>query len=144
MTSLPFMGRERPRSGQGGGVWGRAPVKETIVVASDSPTLPMLRIGCPSPRGERRVLERQLNRLDHAVEIRTDIGIPESQRVETSLAEDRITHGIVSDLPLVISVLAAVDLDDQAAPEADEVEVEAVQRGLTTKVETVGAHLPKL
>jgi len=40
-SSLPFMRRERPRSGRGGGVGGRGPTPGARV-ASDSPTLPTL------------------------------------------------------------------------------------------------------
>ncbi len=48
------------------------------------------------------------------------------------------------NLAVVVSVLAPVDLDDQAMPEADKVEIKAEQRRLSAEMEAIGAHLPKL
>ena len=85
-----------------------------------------------------------MNGLNHPVEVGADVRVPESQRAEASSSKDRVAHRVMCDLSIIISMLAAVDLDDQAALETDEIEIEAEQRRLTAKMEAVGAHHPKL
>jgi hypothetical protein len=50
----------------------------------------------------------------------------------------------VIDLPVVISMLTAIHLHDQAPLETDEIEIEPQKRGLSSEVEPVSAHHPKL
>ena len=52
------------------------------------------------------------------------------QRAEAGSLQDRIAHRVVIDLTLVVGMLAAIDLDDQAVLEADEVEIEAAAAAL--------------
>jgi hypothetical protein len=88
-------------------------------------------------------LERLLDQLDDAVEVRVDVRVPGSDRTKPCPSENRITHGVMISLQ-VFGVLAAVDFDDQAVLEADKVEIEAQQRRLPTEVKPVSAHLAKL
>jgi len=84
-----------------------------------------------------------LDRDHDAIEVRVDVGIPEPQGAEAGPAEHRIAHGVMVGLN-VLPMLAAVDLDDQAAFEADEIKVEAEERRLPAEVGAVPAHCPQL
>jgi hypothetical protein len=85
-----------------------------------------------------------LDRLDHAVEVLADVRVPEPQCAEASSAQDRIPHCIVIHLPVVVCMLAPIDLHDQAALEADEIEIEAEEWGLAAEVKPLSAHHSKL
>ncbi|HEY3798702.1 MAG TPA: hypothetical protein VGL58_10150 [Caulobacteraceae bacterium] len=87
--------------------------------------------------------QRITDSLHHSVEICMDLAVPESQRTEAGPAQDRIAHGVVVGLS-VFSVLAAIDLDDQALAVADEVQIEALERRLAAEVEALRPQHPKL
>jgi hypothetical protein len=89
-------------------------------------------------------LKRELDRLNHAIKVCADVRIPEPQCAEPSSAQDRIAHRVVIDLSVIVGMLTAIDLYDQAALEADEIKVEAQHRRLATEVKPGGAHHSKL
>ncbi|HEY2710342.1 MAG TPA: hypothetical protein VGI95_20055 [Caulobacteraceae bacterium] len=68
-----------------------------------------------------------MDRLDNTVQIGADVRIPEPQRSESSLLQDGVAHRVVSYLPRIIRMMAAVHLDDETSLEADEVEIEPHQ-----------------
>jgi hypothetical protein len=70
------------------------------------------------------VCKRALDRRHHTVEVGVDVPVPESKRAKAGSAEDRIPHGVVIGLR-GIGMLTPIDLDYEAAPETDEVEIEA-------------------
>jgi hypothetical protein len=79
----------------------------------------------------------------HVVEASIDLEIPEAEGLKPGAPEDRIAHGVVIGLRIV-GVLTPVHLDDEALLETNEVEIEAEQRRLTTKVETVAPQSSEL
>jgi hypothetical protein len=89
-------------------------------------------------------LECVLDRLDDAIEIIADIRVPESEGTKSRSPQDRVAHRVMINLTLVVRVLATIDLHDQPALEAYEVEIKAEQRRLTTKMEAIDTHLSKL
>src|SRR6185312_273475 len=104
--------------------------------ASDSPlTFPSLRDGpLPLPQGERR-MQRRNDPFQYAFEILHHFVVPESQNTKAVRFE--------APRPLLlvlvgIAVLAAIDLDDQAVLEADEIDDIAFDRLLPAEF---GANL---
>jgi hypothetical protein len=56
-------------------------------------------------------LERLLDQLDDAVEIRVDIRVPDPDRAKARTAKGRVAHGVVVSLH-VIGVLTPVNFDN--------------------------------
>ncbi|HEU0223458.1 MAG TPA: hypothetical protein VFR34_14775 [Paracoccaceae bacterium] len=71
--------------------------------------------------------------LDHAVEIREDVGIPEAEHAEAARGEPGIP-GLVSRP----AMLAAFDFDDEGAAEIDEIDDEAADRRLAAEMGAQG------
>ena len=88
-------------------------------------------------------MERLLDQSDDAIEIGVDVRVPDPDRAKTRPAKHRVTHGVVIGLR-AFGVLASVNFDNQTLPEADEIEIESEQRRLSTEMESLRAHLPKL
>jgi hypothetical protein len=90
--------------------------------------------------------QRERDRVQHAVSVRNQIAVPESQDAKSAPLQFRVTAAVVSS---IVSVLAPVELDDQLGIEAHEVGNERPYRHLPPKLETrkppatkIGPELP--
>jgi hypothetical protein len=107
----------------------------------------------PSPAGggwppkaagcEDALNERGLNRLQHAGEILIDIAIPKTKDAKIPAREIGIACRI-APVMFVVIVLTAIDLDDKAMPETNEIDNEVMPRCLTVKMESTIAPGPNM
>ena len=82
------------------------------------------------------VAQRIVDQRQHAVQIPIDFIVPKSQYPEALdnevMVPPRITPGVCIEV-----MLTAVDLDDEAVFETDEVDDISIARGLAAKVESL-------
>lgn len=76
------------------------------------------------------------NRLDHAVQIRVHLIVPEPQRQKIFRREVSVAPPVMPDLRAV-AMLRSVDLDDQFAAETDEIQKLAPERRLTAEMQAL-------
>ncbi|MDB5443816.1 MAG: hypothetical protein JWP73_2192 [Phenylobacterium sp.] len=82
----------------------------------------------------RRSLQSQHDPIHHAAEIVPDIAAPDAENAKSMPAKDAVADSIMFRLD-ILAVLEAVDLNRQAAREADEVEVVTAERELAANVD---------
>ncbi|MDB5475872.1 MAG: hypothetical protein JWP49_1383 [Phenylobacterium sp.] len=87
----------------------------------------------------RRALQRRDDLIHHAAGIPTNLAAPEAKNPKSVPVENTVANGIMLDLKIV-AMLAAVDLDHQAARKAGEVEIVAAKRELAADVEAAFAQ----
>jgi len=112
------MGRDRPRSGQGGAV-----------------AIKLRRRRSPRLRNRRSRLKRENDLIHHPIGISSDIRGPEPERLKSVTAQHRAPDPVVIRLD-VIGMLPAVNFDGHPALVANEVEEVAPERCLTPHVES--------
>ena len=95
-------------------------------------------------RGCRTLLQRGKDSLQNPFEISVDLGIPEAEYGESvGLPQALLALGVMRHLPMS-SMLAAVDLDHEAALQADEVEYVSLAWRLTPEVIAAFAPAPEV
>jgi hypothetical protein len=81
------------------------------------------------------VLQRFIDCHQHTFEVLVDVVIPKTQDLETLLREAVISLRVAPSMRVEI-MLTAVDLDDEALLQADEINDEAIARRLPAEMES--------
>ena len=95
--------------------------------------------GASPETGGALVRERLTDVVGHPFEVVVQASVPEPENLEPFPREDTVPHPVVIGLALRCMV-RAVEFNHQAAIETDEIQEIALERRLTTEVESVGAE----